>query len=454
MTSTSAVESNADPSSLAGVHKHRFRHPKAVEQNILFDEPGPRARRRIATFNVVGVIVVLAFFAWILYRFANPPMGENQLSWALWKPALSADAWVYFYLPGLLATLEASVLAIVGSLVFGVLFGIGRLLPVRIIRWVSSIVVEFCRAVPVLLFMIFFWRLLAGLGFNTGAAFWAVVISLVLYNGSVVAELVRSGVGNLPRGQREAAIALGMSPLRSLISVEVPQALIAMLPAMITQLVVVLKDTALGSIITYTDLLQESRRLGSAHFNALQTLCVAAVIYFIICYVLSLVSEKLPQHLQHHTVGVVREPVQAPIAILDPSNVLAQERASERELPQGGAEPLYPDHYHGSNAVVTDAWRYSHMEHGHDLQHPDEHFKTTFPESVYRKRSSGGPSVAGEISDEEFEAKVRKLRQAHGYGDGSASGPTDSGSEHGSEHGSDSGSERSSDSSSPDGSSK
>lgn len=417
MTSAQSVDPNDSLATLGSSHMHhlhRFRRVKSVEQNVLFDEPGPRARKRIALFNVIGVAVVLALLVWILYRFANPPMGENQLSWELWKPALSADAWMYFYLPGLMATLEASVLAIIGSLAFGVVFGIGRLLPVRAIRWISSVIVEFCRAVPVLLFMIFFWRLLAGMGFNNGAAFWAVVISLVLYNGSVVAELVRSGVGNLPRGQREAATALGMSPLRSLISVEVPQALIAMLPAMITQLVVVLKDTALGSIITYTDLLQESRRLGSAHFNALQTLCVAAVIYFIICFVLSLVAEKLPEHLKRRTVGVVREPVQAPIAILDPSNVVAQERASEREMPFGGAEPLYPDHYHGSNAVVTDAWRYSHMEHGHDPQHPDEHYKTTFPESVYRKRSSGGPAAAGETDAEASEEHKRDHGREHG----------------------------------------
>ena len=382
MTTTTSTSPSAAPSK--GVFS---RKPKNIQQSVLFDEPGPRTRKRITLFNIIGAVVIVAFIAWILYRFANPPQGENQLSWALWKPALSADAWVYFYLPGLLATLEASVLAIFGSLAFGVIFGIGRLLPVRPIRWVSAAIVEFCRAVPVLLFMIFFWRLFAGMGFNDGAAFWAVVLSLILYNGSVVAELVRSGVGNLPRGQHEAAIALGMSELRSLVSVEVPQALIAMLPAMITQLVVVLKDTALGSIITYTDLLQESRRLGSAHFNTLQTLCVSAVIYFIICYILSIIAERLPEHLKRRSSGVVRDIPQAPIAIMDPSNVLAQERASERELPQGGAEPLYPDHYHGSNAMVTDAWRYSHMEHGHDPNHPDEHYKTRIPESVYRKRS-------------------------------------------------------------------
>jgi hypothetical protein len=82
---------------------------------------------------------------------------------------------------------------------------------------------------------------------------------------------------------------------------------------------------------------------------------------------------------------------------------VAQERASERERPQGGAEPLYPDHYHGSNAVVTDAWRYAHMEHGHDPKHPDEHLKTSFPESVYRKRATGGQE--GDEPDEPHDSK-------------------------------------------------
>jgi glutamate transport system permease protein len=204
---------------------------------------------------------------------------------------------------------------------------------------------------------------------SDNAAFLAVVVGLILYNGSVVAELVRSGVGNLPNGQREAALALGMSPLRSLLSVEVPQALIAMLPALITQLVVVLKDTALGSIITYTDLLQESRRLGSANFNMLQTLVVAAVVYFIFSYLLSRLAESLPKRMRRRTAGITVEPVQAPIAIMDPSNTSMIERAGERELPFNGAEQPFHDHYHGSNAVAG-KWKGSHFEHGHDPNHP------------------------------------------------------------------------------------
>ncbi|MFT8358003.1 amino acid ABC transporter permease [Bifidobacterium aquikefiri] len=340
------------------------------KRSVLFDEPGPKARRKIAIANTIGAIVFIVLIALVLRRLANPPQGQNQLSWSLWKPALDWQAWQDFYLPGLLSTVKASILAVIGSVLFGVVFGIGRLLNFGPIRWLSSIIVEFCRAVPVLLFMIFLWQAFAAIGFADNSAFLAVTWGLILYNGSVVAELVRSGVGNLPHGQREAALALGMSPVRSLMSVEVPQALIAMLPALITQLVVVLKDTALGSIITYTELLQESRRLGSSYFNMLQALVVAAVIYFVLSYLLSRLAEGLPNRMQRRTAGFAVEPVQAPIAILDPSNTSMIERAEERELPLSGTEPDFHDHYHGSNAV-SGHWRTSHQEHGHEPMRSD-----------------------------------------------------------------------------------
>ena len=138
---------------------------------------------------------------------------------------------------------QATVVAVVGAVVFGLVFGVGRLLPNPLVRGVSAVIVEFCRAVPVLLLMIFFWRWFAFAGLPS-PSYWAVVLALVLYNGSVVAELVRSGVGNLPGGQREASLALGLTETQSLMEIEVPQAVYAMLPAAVTQLVVVLKDTA------------------------------------------------------------------------------------------------------------------------------------------------------------------------------------------------------------------
>ncbi|MFT8638992.1 MAG: amino acid ABC transporter permease [Bifidobacterium sp.] len=377
MSATTSMSSSTSPSSASPTPtspvqdrpKLKRRAPDD-KRSVLFDEPGPKARRKIAVANTIAAIIFIVLIVLVLRRLANPPQGQNQLSWSLWDPALNWDAWRDFYLPGLLSTVKASILAVIGSVVFGIIFGIGRLLDFAPIRWLSSIIVEFCRAVPVLLFMIFLWQAFAALGFSDNSAFLAVTWGLILYNGSVVAELVRSGVGNLPHGQREAALALGMSPVRSLMSVEVPQALIAMLPALITQLVVVLKDTALGSIITYTELLQESRRLGSSYFNMLQALVVAAVIYFILSYLLSRVAEGLPSRMQKRTAGFAAEPVQAPIAILDPSNVTMIERAEERELPLSGTEPEFHDHYHGSNAV-SGHWRTSHQEHGHEPRQSD-----------------------------------------------------------------------------------
>lgn len=339
------------------------------ESSLLFDQPGPKAQKRIRVINAIagGVLVLLVVL--VLLRLSAPPQGENQLSWQLWKPALEAEAWSDFYLPGLFMTLKASLLAVIGSVVFGLVFGVGRLLPNWIIRAICAVIIEFCRAVPVLLMMIFFWRWFAFIGISS-ASYWAVVLSLVLYNGSVVAELVRSGVGNLPNGQHEASVALGLTDTQSLLLVEVPQAVYAMLPAAVTQLVVVLKDTALGSIIMYTDLLQESRRLGSMYFNILQTLVVAAVIYFVICWALSRLAAWLPSHMAGHTAAPSEE-TSAPIAIMDPSNVNQIAVAREVESrPFGGVQRQYHVHHRGSNASIHH-WRQTRYMQGYDETHPE-----------------------------------------------------------------------------------
>ncbi|MDB6653744.1 ABC transporter permease subunit, partial [Bifidobacterium longum] len=184
-------------------------------------------------------------------------------------------------------------------------------------------------------------------------------------------ELVRSGVGNLPGGQREASLALGLTETQSLMEIEVPQAVYAMLPAAVTQLVVVLKDTALGSIIMYTDLLQESRRLGSMYFNILQTLVMAAVIYFIACWLLSRLAEWLPSRMQQRTAAPAEPEPVAPIAAGDPSNVNQIAVAKEvEELPLGGTPRKYHVHHRGANASIRN-WRRTRYEQGYDATQPE-----------------------------------------------------------------------------------
>ena len=158
-----------------------------TSNSVLFDAPGPKGRRTIRIVNWIAGILFAVVLVLILMRLHNPPDGENQLSWELWKPAVEREAWTDFYLPGLWMTIKATIVAVVGAVVFGLVFGVGRLLPNPLVRGVSAVIVEFCRAVPVLLLMIFFWRWFAFAGLPS-PSYWAVVLALVLYNGSVVAD--------------------------------------------------------------------------------------------------------------------------------------------------------------------------------------------------------------------------------------------------------------------------
>ena len=179
------------------------------------------------------------------------------------------------------------------------MFGIGRLSHIAPIRWVSSVVVEFFRAVPVLIMMIFFFGLYSANGVFDSELnpLAAVVTGLTLYNGSVVAELVRSGVYSLPKGQSEAGLSIGLTRDQVLRSIELPQALTAMLPALIGQMVVVLKDSALGYAITYLELLNWSKTLGSAYANTVPAYIVAAVLFITMNYLLTVAARMAEQRL-------------------------------------------------------------------------------------------------------------------------------------------------------------
>lgn len=279
----------------------------------LFDTPGPRTRRRILAVNVVGAVVVLGLLVWVVVGLA----GKDQFTAQKWEPFLTENVWMNFLLPGLWATIKAAFFAIIGANVFGLLFGIGRLSQLAPVRWVAGAVVEFFRAVPVLIMMIFFyfWFAQSGVVPADDAPLYAVVLALTLYNGSVIAELLRSGVGNLPRGQREAALTIGLRHGQSLRLVELPQAMLAMLPSMVSQLVVILKDSALGYIITYPELLRTARLVGSNFGNLLPSLLVAAVIFIVINWVLTTSAEKAAGYLSARTAGPVR--VAAPAAVDD-----------------------------------------------------------------------------------------------------------------------------------------
>jgi glutamate transport system permease protein len=265
------------------------------QETALFDAPGPRARRRHAILTGVGLLLA-AFGLYLVYVKLDE---KNQFDSALWQPFLTADAWTQYLIPGLIGTFKAAAISIVLAGIFGLVFGMGRLSHVVAIRWVSGAVVEFFRAVPVLIMMIFAFGVYAQNQVFSSEVnpLAAVVTGLTLYNGAVVAELVRSGVFSLPKGQAEAGLSIGLTRGQTLRSIELPQALTAMLPALVGQLVVVVKDSALGSIITYGELLDWSKTLGSAYANTVPAYIVAAALFIVINYLLTALARYVERRL-------------------------------------------------------------------------------------------------------------------------------------------------------------
>ncbi len=267
-----------------------------MSASVLFDAPGPRGRVRQRLYGVGGGLVILAFVAFALWKLGE----KDNLTGEKWQPFVTSEIWVNYLVPGLINTIKAAAISIVLAGLFGVIFGMGRLSQSTAIRWVSTVVVEFFRSVPVLVMMIAAFSLYAFNGvfepeINPLAA---VVTGLTLYNGSVVAELIRSGVGSLPSGQAEAGLSIGLTRSQTLRSILLPQAITAMLPALVSQLVVVLKDTALGYIITYPELLSAYRQIGSYKSNPVPAMLVVAAIFIVMNYALSRVAAYVEQRLR------------------------------------------------------------------------------------------------------------------------------------------------------------
>ncbi|MCR6488094.1 amino acid ABC transporter permease [Amycolatopsis sp. OK19-0408] len=258
--------------------------------NVLFDVPGPKARLRYRSYAVVGIIVVVAFIGYVGWRFYDSgQFTARKWEWLQYAQVQSDLA------NAVLATLEAFAAATVLALVFGAIFAAGRLSDHAWIRGIAGFVVEFFRAIPALILMFFFYFGLPTIGVPM-TPFLGVVFGLTLYNGSVLAEVFRAGIQSLPKGQSEAAYALGMRKTQVMFLVLLPQAIRAMLPTIISQLVVLLKDTALGFIITYQELLYYARYIGSqGAFGRpiVPSTIVATAIYVVMCLLLTALATYL-----------------------------------------------------------------------------------------------------------------------------------------------------------------
>lgn len=250
--------------------------------SVLFDVPGPRAILRNRVTGVITVLVIAGLIGFVIYRFAV----TGQFSAQKWDVFTYPRVWEDIF-AALGNTLGAFGAAAVLSLALAFALAIGRLSEHAWVRVPVTAITELFRAVPVLVFMMLLYYGLPTLGVKI-EPYWAVVLALMVYNGSVLAEALRAGVESLPAGQREAAYAIGLRKAGVMRLVLLPQAIRAMLPVIIAQLVVTMKDTALGFIITFPELLYYAKLLSSQPGRPiLQSAMVIGGIYIILCLILS-----------------------------------------------------------------------------------------------------------------------------------------------------------------------
>ena len=247
------------------------------QSNVLFDAPGPAARRR----NNILTLLATAVLLWVAHFVYATFDEKGQWSGQLWRHFLQARTWTEFIMPGLAATLKAAGLGAAFALVFGVAFALARLSEHPWIRRPAGAVVETFRAIPLLLLIFFIFYLSPKIFGGGDYTLAALVSGLTLYNGSVLAEVVRAGVLALPKGQAEAAYAIGLRKAGAMRLVLLPQAMTLMMPAIVSQFVVLLKDTALGYIIGYQDLLSYGFQILPANYfgTRVSSAIVTAAIY-------------------------------------------------------------------------------------------------------------------------------------------------------------------------------
>ena len=283
--------------------------------SVLFDAPGPTTRMRHRIYTGVASAAIVAAIAWIVWKLN----ADGQFEYSLWEPFVTPEYISALLVDGLVVTVTMAVFAIIGAVVFGFVFGVAKMSDHVWIRWPAWVVVEFFRAMPVLLLMIFvfyMWFVSSQGGFlwiDDGGGFLSVVIALTCYNGAVLAEVVRAGVNAIPKGQAEAAYAIGMRKTQVMTLILLPQAVKVMLPALISQMVVALKDTSLGYAVVAPGLTKVGQQIYKEFHNQVPTAIVLAVLYVS----LNLLLTWLATWIQRRFVGEKKIDVVAVAAGID-----------------------------------------------------------------------------------------------------------------------------------------
>jgi glutamate transport system permease protein len=254
---------------------------------LLGDELGPRGRRRVLIGSLVSAVVLAVAVVVAVRRLAS----RGQLDPELWAP-LADPRVVRFFLVGALNTVKAAGAAMVGAVALGMVLALGRLSRTAPVRWLAGTWVEFFRGFPLLLLLLFLAFGLPRYGIKL-PLLWTLVLALALYNGAVLGEIFRAGILSLDRGQTEASYAIGLGYWQTMGFVVVPQAFRRMVPAIVSQLITLLKDTSLGFFVQFEELLRRGQLAGQDFRNLLQSLFVVAAMYIAANFMLSRLARRL-----------------------------------------------------------------------------------------------------------------------------------------------------------------
>lgn len=208
---------------------------------------------------------------------------------------LEAYSWVNirFLLNGLLITLEVAAYTIVFSVLIGIILGVIRFAKIPYLSKGLGVVIDTIRNLPLLLIIFFTYLSLPQIGIQFNI-FWSAVVAMTIFESTMISEIIRGGLQALPKGQTEAGIASGLTRAQVLRFIVVPQALKQTLPSIVSQLIALIKDTSLATIITLPELTHRAKIIYGQNTSYVIPMFIAmAFLYFIICYALSKFSRFL-----------------------------------------------------------------------------------------------------------------------------------------------------------------
>lgn len=253
-------------------------------RDALYEAPGPKTRMRIRFGTAVSAVLVALLLGFAVYQF----WATGQLDPRYWEFFTWGSTWAYL-MAGLRGTLTVAFTAGAIALVLGLALMLGRTSGVRWLAALCRLITDFFRGVPSLLLIYFFFLVVPQYGIRM-SSFWMITLPVALAASGVLAEVFRAGMNAVPRGQTEAALALGMRPFRVKLKIVLPQAIRYVIPSLISQLVVVVKDTTVAYVVSYPDMLQNARVLITNYDALVSTYLVVAVIYILLNYAINQLS--------------------------------------------------------------------------------------------------------------------------------------------------------------------